>query len=790
MKLLGALLGLVLLFPAEGIAQESWGPWSLLRPLEPAAASEDASKVLDAIGASTESLAANAEGPDFEAELSSPAKARAGARPRWQFLEEVEDDQALIDLALGLPSGQEQQARAFLYRTVQHEGEAPRELVFYCGSDDGLRVWWNGELIHRAQFPRGLCVAEEELRVELQPGVNHLLFEVSQESGAWSFQLLHSQVRLNSERLSLQKKINAAIDSGVDWLLRSQQLDGSWSYKIDEYVGGQTALSLYTLIKSGVGADHPSIRRGLAFLRVSPSVSVYDTSCRMMLLGAIADVEAREELGVHLEQLLDWQSGGFAYPEVPTSVADLSNTQYAALGLTAAAAASRNVPQKNWKALAGYVLDCRREDGGFSYRPGMASTGAMTAAGVATSALCLQAFGSEDRRVQRTAEKLREGIADGLQWLGENLRHDRNPEPAAKNYGNDRWRNYYLYGLERVGAITGTKLLNHRDWYWSGATQLVLEQKDVGNWASAYGEDLPNTCFALLFLQKATQTLTGRSERPSKSSLGDDDAERDVSLRGSRKDGELTLWISSFGKEVLEGFERENERGRGLRVKQVEYFDRFGEEERSAAFAEGDPTQPSGTERWAVRLRLVEPGTHVLLARITLDDGSILETQEIRVLADAVLEPWMIPYAESRGGDPIAAIRKKFERSSVTKPHVAKHAFDGLQATSWLCASNDTERKIELQLSKAVKTKRLLFTVAVPRPTTPNWCGRPTVIELGWNGKRDPVRIELDPDPAQKTIHEFERALPIRNLQVRILELVEGETEKRACGFAEIELQK
>ncbi|MEM7516873.1 MAG: prenyltransferase/squalene oxidase repeat-containing protein, partial [Planctomycetota bacterium] len=599
-------------------------------------------------------------------------------------------------------------------------------------------------------------------RVELQPGTNHLLCEISQAGGAWNFQLLHSRARVDLHRRTVQKRINAAIDSGVDWLLRSQQLDGSWSYKIHEYVGGQTALSLYTLIKSGVGPEHPSVRRGLAFLRVSPSVSVYDTSCRMMLLGAIADAEAREELEVHLEQLLDWQSGGFAYPEVPTSVADLSNTQYAALGLTAAAAAAGNVPQKSWKALAGYVLDCGNDDGGFCYRPGMASTGAMTAAGVATSALCLQALGSEDRRVQRTAEKLREGIAGGLQWLGENLRLDLNPEPAAENYGNDRWRNYYLYGLERVGAVTGTKRLNHRDWYWSGANRLVQDQKDVGNWASAYGEDLPNTCFALLFLQKATQTLTGRSERPSKSSLGDDDSERAASLRGSRKDGELTLWISSFGTKSLEEYERENERGRGLRVKQVEYFDRFGEEERSAALAEGDPTRPSETERWPVRLRLIEPGLHVLFARLTLDDDTLLETQELRVQADTVLEPWMIPYAESRGDDPIASVRKKFERSSVTKPYPAKHAFDGFQATSWLCASNDSEREIELQLSKAVKTKRLLFTVAVPKPTTPDWCGRPTVIELGWNGKRDPVRIELDPDPMQKTTYEFERALPIR----------------------------
>ncbi|MEM7517569.1 MAG: hypothetical protein AAF368_11695, partial [Planctomycetota bacterium] len=114
MKALGALLGLVLLCPVEALAQQSFGPWSLLRPLEPAAATEDARKILNAIGASTTSLAANAEGPDFEAELSSPAKARAGASPRWQILDGLKDDQAIIDLTLDLPAAQAQQARAFL----------------------------------------------------------------------------------------------------------------------------------------------------------------------------------------------------------------------------------------------------------------------------------------------------------------------------------------------------------------------------------------------------------------------------------------------------------------------------------------------------------------------------------------------------------------------------------------------------------------------------------------------------------------------------------------------------
>ena len=70
-----------------------------------------------------------------------------------------------------------------------------------------------------------------------------------------------------------------------------------------------------------------------------------------------------------------------------------------------------------------------------------------------------------------------------------------------------------LYGLERACELTGTARIQGRDWYHEGALQLLAQQQPNG---SIRGEGdgllLDSTCFALLFLKKATlpAVTTGR----------------------------------------------------------------------------------------------------------------------------------------------------------------------------------------------------------------------------------------------------------------------------------------
>ena len=65
---------------------------------------------------------------------------------------------------------------------------------------------------------------------------------------------------------------------------------------------------------------------------------------------------------------------------------------------------------------------------------------------------------------------------------------------------------YHLYALERAGDLTGDSLAGH-DWYREGAAYLLGTQRDDGSWDDGSDTPVPGTCFALLFLGRATKGL-------------------------------------------------------------------------------------------------------------------------------------------------------------------------------------------------------------------------------------------------------------------------------------------
>ena len=60
-------------------------------------------------------------------------------------------------------------------------------------------------------------------------------------------------------KVSMAQRVNEAIDRGMDYLLKQQDLDGSWRFSASSYPNGQTALCLYTLLKCGLPKNHPSV---------------------------------------------------------------------------------------------------------------------------------------------------------------------------------------------------------------------------------------------------------------------------------------------------------------------------------------------------------------------------------------------------------------------------------------------------------------------------------------------------------------------------------------------------
>lgn len=369
-----------------------------------------------------------------------------------------------------------------------------------------------------------------------------------------------SQRASGEEReVDFKNRVNAAIDRGVAYLKSLQKENGSWEgTHSNEYPMGQTALVLYTLLSSGVSRDDECIQKGFAYLRGLQFQKTYCVSVLIMALEAAykpKEPPFSEKGGyVHqdrwgkklqmprldrdwMEDAAEWllknqQSEVWRYP---TGGVDLSNTQFALLGLKSAARCGIDIPKRPWDAPVKYLLREQETDGpkvdrvagnetiegyvtqeyvykggararGWSYIPrnsddGKANpaftipTGSMTAAGVCCLIICKSELMQKGGFSKKERAELDTAICDGMAWLAYNFSVSKNPgcDPP------ETWLFYYLYGLERVGVLADVKFIGEHDWYRKGADYLLSHQSGAGAWG-----EITETCFALLFLKRAT----------------------------------------------------------------------------------------------------------------------------------------------------------------------------------------------------------------------------------------------------------------------------------------------
>jgi hypothetical protein len=138
------------------------------------------------------------------------------------------------------------------------------------------------------------------------------------------------------------------------------------------------------------------------------------------------------------------------------------------------------------------------------------ATGSMTACGLANIVICTSILEARESKsfsgeLQQAAEK---GWWDGVAWLAFHWSVDANTgSPVGYHY-------YYLYCLERACDMKRIHLLAGKPWYNLGAQVLVDGQlmASTGAWTKQdthRPSDILNTCFALLFLNRATPAITG-----------------------------------------------------------------------------------------------------------------------------------------------------------------------------------------------------------------------------------------------------------------------------------------
>ena len=65
-----------------------------------------------------------------------------------------------------------------------------RDVNFQVGSDDGIKVWLNGELIHTFARARAFRSGEDVFPAKLKAGWNSILIKVEEEIGGWLFDLV------------------------------------------------------------------------------------------------------------------------------------------------------------------------------------------------------------------------------------------------------------------------------------------------------------------------------------------------------------------------------------------------------------------------------------------------------------------------------------------------------------------------------------------------------------------------------------------------------------------------
>ncbi len=605
---------------------------------------------------------------------------------------------------------------------------------------------------------------------------------------------------VTAQAVEFDARVHEAIDRGVAYLLREQKRDGGWE---SGQQSGAVALALYTLVKSGVPPYEVAVLDAVAAVYEMEPSRTYDTALAILSLGA-HDAQANGPRIAELaDALIDWQHGDWGYP----SGADLSNTQYGALGLWGARRAGVEISPQVWRSLWKAVAEYRSRDGGFCYHSGTsAPTGSMTAAGVGTLAICQDALSTSRALDSGEREQIDRWIREGIGWIAERFSVTSNP-------GMGSWLYYYLYGLERMGGLTGEYRFGEHDWYGEGAEFLVAQQLKDGGWCESGGwiggarraglgpSDLVSTCFALLFLRRATRPVsvveTVRS--PQRFAILEDGAP--VRLIATGQDP-VTLWIDGFSAETLAALEWPKEAGRGLHIGQVVYFDGDVEIERVA----GDSAKPAGYERFAVQHRFRSKGEHRLRTEIHLlappvtdkgapiDHPHVLRSGELRVEIEDLVPDWQREQVGDPGKNLVPLSRPRAKASSVWERDGddtasdcrPEQAVDGRLGSCWLADPADRTPVLELDFDHPQRARTILVTHALARPYAPAAYTRALELEITVNGRKS-FSLRMPYDELHKARLELPEPMAISELSIRIPWSVPGRCA--AMGLAEVELQ-
>jgi HEAT repeat protein len=95
----------------------------------------------------------------------------------------AQNDMGLVDLGAVLGP----QSNATAYGMARILVPADIEAVARMGSDDGVKLWVNGEVVHEHDVNRGTAIDQDQAPVKLKTGSNVFLIQITQGGGGWNF---------------------------------------------------------------------------------------------------------------------------------------------------------------------------------------------------------------------------------------------------------------------------------------------------------------------------------------------------------------------------------------------------------------------------------------------------------------------------------------------------------------------------------------------------------------------------------------------------------------------------
>lgn len=133
----------------------------------------------------------------------------------WQ---RVESARNVIDLAESFES----RSWSVAYAATSFESAGDMERLLGVGSDDAIRIWLNGQLVHDNWVVRPLRPNDDLVKVQLKKGMNHILLKVANGQGNWGFSctvltaVQQAQMLVKAAASGNEERVRKLIDQGVE----------------------------------------------------------------------------------------------------------------------------------------------------------------------------------------------------------------------------------------------------------------------------------------------------------------------------------------------------------------------------------------------------------------------------------------------------------------------------------------------------------------------------------------------------------------------------------------------